>query len=52
MTTRYPQQPAAEEALILFVIPESRSDIRDPATLHFNVLHEKSLVPGFRRDDE
>src|SRR5690348_6864939 len=31
----------------LLVIPESRSDIRDPATLRFVVLHESHWVPAF-----
>jgi len=29
---------AIKETLILLVIPESRSDIRDPVPLHFNEL--------------
>jgi len=34
-------------ALILPVIPESRSDIRDPVPLCINVLHERHWVPAF-----
>src|SRR6185437_12302456 len=33
-------------ALILLVIPESRSDIRDPAPLHFGALRESHWVPA------
>jgi hypothetical protein len=29
------------------VIPESRSDIRDPATLHFGALRESHWFPAF-----
>jgi hypothetical protein len=36
--------PALEDALILPVIPESRSDIRDPVPLCINVLHEGHWV--------
>ena len=37
----------AREALILIVIPESRSDIRDPVPLQFSALHESHGVPAF-----
>jgi hypothetical protein len=36
-----------KDALILLVIPESRSDIRDPAPLCINLLHERHWVPAF-----
>ena len=36
-----------KETLILLVIPESRSDIRDPVPLHFNQLRKSHWVPAF-----
>jgi hypothetical protein len=47
----YTRARSAKEALILLVIPESRSEIRDPVTLHFHPVARKSLDPGFCRDD-
>ena len=37
----------ATEALILLVIPESRSDVRDPATLRFSELYQSRWVSAF-----
>ena len=38
---------SVREALIWLVIPESRSDVRDPATLHFGALCKSHWVPAF-----
>jgi len=40
-------QSVSGEALIFLVIPESRSDIRDPVPLHFSALRESHWVPAF-----
>ena len=38
---------ALGDTLILLVIPESRSDARDPVPLHFNGLGQSHWVPAF-----
>ena len=39
--------PPSKEALILLVIPESRSDIRDPVPQCINALPHRHWVPAF-----
>src|SRR6185437_11665631 len=37
----------SKDALILLVIPESRSDIRDPVPLRINTIAERHWIPAF-----